>query len=142
MDNKIKTKTLNKLQTFRQRTWNFHNFINKFKRLILKAKKILNNKIKKALYEKILKKELILVFINIDNNTNFKAYRTQLIAIDDRLTQYKFNFNKIVYSAILKIKYSDPVLKSIEDNIIKWETIIIVSKPRNQKTYKNQKKKK
>ena len=31
---------------------------------------------------------------------------------------YKFNFNKIVYSTILKIEYSDSVLKSIKDNIM------------------------
>ena len=56
MNNKIKTKIFNKFQTFRQKTQNFHNFINEFERLVLKAKKTLNNKIKKTLYKKTLKK--------------------------------------------------------------------------------------
>ena len=39
--------------------------------------------------------------------------------IDDYLMWYKSNFNGVVYSVILKIKYSDPVLKLIRDDIIK-----------------------
>ena len=30
---------------------------------------------KKALYKKILKKKLALIFMNINNNINFKAYK-------------------------------------------------------------------
>ena len=91
---------------------------------------------RKVLYKKTLKKELALVFIDIDSNINFEAYRTQLIAIDDYLMRYKFNFNRVVYSTILKIEYSDPALKLTRDNIIKWETIIAVSKPKNRRLIK------
>ena len=79
---------------------------------------MLNNKIKKILYKKILKKELVLIFINIDNNISFKVYKTQFIIINDRLMWYKFNFNGVVYSAILKTEYSDPALKSTRNDII------------------------
>ena len=75
MDNKIKIKALNKFQIFRQRIRNFRNFINKFKRLVLKTGEMLNNKIKKVLYKKILKKELALISMDIDNNANFEVYR-------------------------------------------------------------------
>ena len=74
---------------------------------------------KKALYEKTLKKELVLIFMNIDSNASFKVYKTQFIVINDYLTQYKFNFNEIVYSAILKTEYSGPALESIGNNIMK-----------------------
>ena len=94
MDNEIKTKTLNKLQIFRQRTRSFCNFINKFKKFVLKAEETLDNKIRKTLYKKILKKELVLASMNIDNNINFKTYRTQFITINDHLTQYKSNFKE------------------------------------------------
>ena len=72
----MRTKTFNKFQIFKQETWNFCNFINKFKKFVLKAEKTLNNKIKKALYKKILKKELVLISMDIDSNTSFEAYRT------------------------------------------------------------------
>ena len=75
INNKIKTKTFSKFQTFRQKIWNFYNFINKFKKFILKVERTLNNKIKKALYKKILKKKLALIFINIDSNASFKIYK-------------------------------------------------------------------
>ena len=103
---------------------------------------MLDNEIKKVLYEKALKKELALVFMGIDNNVSFEAYRIQLIVINDHLTQYKSNFNEIVYSIILKTEYFGPVLESTGDNIMEWEIIIIISKPKNQKIYENWKKKK
>ena len=82
----MRTKALNKLQIFRQRTRNFCNFIDEFKRLVLETGKTLDDKIKKALYEKALKKKLALTSIGIDSNTSFEIYKTQLIVIDDCLT--------------------------------------------------------
>ena len=103
---------------------------------------MLNNEIKKILYKKILKKELVLISMSIDSNISFKAYKTQFITIDDHLMWYKFNFNGVIYNTILKTEYSGPALKSTRNDIIEWEITIIISKLRNQKTYKNQKKKK
>ena len=85
INNKIRAKTLNKLQTFRQGTWNFRNFIDEFKRFILETGKILDNKIKKALYKKALKKKLALISMDIDSNTSFEIYKIQLITINDYL---------------------------------------------------------
>ena len=115
----MKAKVFNKFQTLRQKIRSFRNFIDKFKRLILETEKILNNKIRKTLYKKALKKKLILVSINIDNNASFEVYKTQLITINNHLTQYKSNFNEITYNAISKTEYSDSALESTGGNIIK-----------------------
>ena len=79
---------------------------------------MLDNKIKKVLYKKILKKELALTSIDIDSNANFEAYKTQLIMINDCLIWYKSNFNKITYSTTLKIEYSGLALESTGGDIM------------------------
>ena len=71
MDNKIKAKALSKLQTLRQGIRSFCNFIDEFERFVLEAGETLDDKIKKALYKKALKKELVLIFIGIDSNLSF-----------------------------------------------------------------------
>ena len=52
----LRVKAFNKLHIFKQKIRSFRNFINEFERLVLEARRIFNNNIKKNLYKKVLNK--------------------------------------------------------------------------------------
>ena len=115
----LRVKAFNKLHIFKQKIRSFRNFINEFERLVLEARRIFNNNIKKNLYKKVLNKWLINAVLDIDNTLNFKTYKVCFIVINDYITRFNNNYKKFLFGTILKSEYIKPAIKSAKKDIIK-----------------------
>ena len=126
MNIEVRVKVFNKLQIFKQKIWNFWNFIDKFDWFILEIKGFLDDKIKKNFYKKGLNNYLIMVILSINNTGIFEVYKTWFIIIDDCIVRYNINYKRFLFGISLKSETMGLIIKSVEKNIMNWEVAVAI----------------
>ena len=133
MDIKARARVLNKLQTFKQGTQNFQNFIDEFNQLILEAKRSLDNEIRRSLYKKALNSCFVMVALSINNTGTFKVYKTQLTTINNHIIKYNTNYKRFPFKTSSKSETMSPIVKSVEEDIINWKVAVATSQQTQKK---------
>ena len=88
---------------------------------------MLDDELKKSLYKKIINKQLVQTALSIDGTGTFQTYKVWLMALDNHITQYNNNHKGFLFILVSKPVVLESIIKPVKEEVINWETSVIIT---------------